>query len=542
MSSNDATSWQAEIAALRAEARHMHRAFSVLQQRYFHCAAQLADVMPRAEPAASTPSVSEHAVETLPPLLEYYPDPMLVVDAGGRIVTVNGRFLRMTGMSVDTVIGRTATEFLSPDVSACLAQAQDARALAGELVEDEYWFDAPDGSHFLQCRYCPVEIDGRVAYVVVTLRDLTDWKQADEEREYLLQQIERHAAELDAVFTAMTDSVLVYNCAGEITLMNDAAEQMLDYTPELRAMSVAQRLAALRVITPDGHPLPPEQAPTLRALHGEAVRGFVQAHQYPDRTLWLSVGATPIRTGDGDLHGAVVTLTDITAQHAAQEQQRTFLHMVTHDLRVPLTVILGHRELLQRALAPNCQEKALHSLDTIDRAAHRMNVMIEDLVEAARLEGGQLHLAPQPVALDAFLTELLERAAASLERDRITVDVSPALPPVLADVDRLERILLNLLTNAQKYSEPGAFIIIRAEHTDTRIVIAVIDRGPGIPPHALPHLFERFYRAPDGRKADGIGLGLYISRLLVEAHGGAIRAESTPGEGSVFTVTLPAAE
>jgi signal transduction histidine kinase len=113
---------------------------------------------------------------------------------------------------------------------------------------------------------------------------------------------------------------------------------------------------------------------------------------------------------------------------------------------------------------------------------------------------------------------------------------------VLADVDRLERILLNLLTNAQKYSEPGAFIIIRAEHTDTRIVIAVIDRGPGIPPHALPHLFERFYRAPDGRKADGIGLGLYISRLLVEAHGGAIRAESTPGEGSVFTVTLPAAE
>lgn len=538
MNHDDAASWHAEIAALRAEARHMRRAFSTLQERYFHCAAQLAELMP-----VSTGASVSHAVSTepLPPLLEYYPDPMLVLNADRRVVIVNSRYLRLMNLPSEAIIGRSAAEVLGPEMYTAAVQACETRALGGELVEYEGWFDAPDGSHYMQCRYCPVEVDDGIAYLVITLRDFTDWKQADEEREYLLARNARHAAELDAVFTAMTDGVIVYNQAGEITLMNDAAERMLAYSPDIRALRVAERVEALRMITADGRPLPPAESPAARALRGEDVRECVLGLQYPDRALWLSAGAMPIRTADGDLHGAVVTLTDITMQHVREEEQRTFLHMVTHDLRVPITVIYGHREMLERAVADSGDAKARASLEAIGRAAQRMNVMIEDLVEAARLEGGQLQLAPQPVALAPYVAELLERAA-TLERARVTVEIPADLPPLHVDPDRLERILLNLLTNAQKYSAPGTPICLRAARAADGLMIAIADQGPGIAPQALPHLFERFYRVPDGRKADGIGLGLYITRRLVEAHGGCITVDSALGEGSVFTVTLPAAE
>ena len=124
---------------------------------------------------------------------------------------------------------------------------------------------------------------------------------------------------------------------------------------------------------------------------------------------------------------------------------------------------------------------------------------------------------------------------------RIVTDISPDLPPVAADYDRLERIILNLLSNALKYSPDGSPVTIRAHRQENTIVIAIADQGSGIPPEEQAHIFDRFYRVKAERKAEGIGLGLYITRLLVEAHGGRIWVESQPGQGSVFSFTLPIA-
>jgi signal transduction histidine kinase len=123
----------------------------------------------------------------------------------------------------------------------------------------------------------------------------------------------------------------------------------------------------------------------------------------------------------------------------------------------------------------------------------------------------------------------------------MTLDISTALPAVKADVDRLERIFINLLLNAQKYSSPDTPIRVQAQHLGAEIVIAVSDQGQGVDADALPHLFELFYRAAKGRKAEGLGLGLYITRKLVKAHGGCIQVESEVGKGSTFTFTLPVA-
>ena len=171
-----------------------------------------------------------------------------------------------------------------------------------------------------------------------------------------------------------------------------------------------------------------------------------------------------------------------------------------------------------------------------------MNVMIQDLVDAARLEGGQFPLECKPLELQTYLVELLQRNATTLPVQSIRLDIPEALPAISADSMRLERIFTNLLSNAVKYSDPGSPVVLRVRRVGGFVEVSVIDQGRGIAAEELPHLFERFYRAKGGRKTEGVGLGLYITRKLVEAHGGGIWVESELDKGSTFYFTLPVAK
>lgn len=181
------------------------------------------------------------------------------------------------------------------------------------------------------------------------------------------------------------------------------------------------------------------------------------------------------------------------------------------------------------------------SLAAVLRGTQRMNVMIQDLVDAARLEGGQLVLQRRPLPLRAYLDDLLTRASTTLDVSRIVLEVPEQLPRVSADDDRLERIFTNLLSNALKYSPADRPVIVGARVVDGDVEVSVRDFGSGISAEDLSHLFERFFRVA-GTQQEGIGLGLYITKHLVEAHGGHIRVDSTPGVGSTFAFTLPTAE
>ncbi|NIQ94192.1 MAG: PAS domain-containing sensor histidine kinase, partial [Desulfuromonadales bacterium] len=174
--------------------------------------------------------------------------------------------------------------------------------------------------------------------------------------------------------------------------------------------------------------------------------------------------------------------------------------------------------------------------------SRRMTLMIEDLVDTARLDGGHLPLEREPVRLSDFLGRVLEHSEKIINVDRLTVDVSEDLPFVSADANRLERIFMNLLTNACKYSPPNSPVRITARTEADCVRIAVIDQGRGIAEDDLPHIFDRFYRVKGESRKDRVGLGLYITRMLVEAHGGRIDVESAPGSGSTFSFTLPVAE
>jgi signal transduction histidine kinase len=224
----------------------------------------------------------------------------------------------------------------------------------------------------------------------------------------------------------------------------------------------------------------------------------------------------------------------------AEEDREFYLHAISHDLRSPLTVIQGHADLLCRDLgSPDFAEKE-ESLRAILHASARLHGMTTDLVDSARWQGGKLELKLEQIDLASFLQEMLIGDFLTEERQRISAEIPPGLPPIEADRDRLTRILLNLLGNALKYSPADQHVRLRVMPADKEVRFCIEDRGPGILRQDIPHLFNKYFRGAEGTRKGGIGLGLHITKILVEAHSGRLWVESTPGKGSSFFFSIPA--
>ena len=363
-------------------------------------------------------------------------------------------------------------------------------------------------------------------------QEIAQRARAQMERERLLAEVQRRAAELDATISAISDGLIITDASADIVRMNEAALRILGIDAGFAPGPGKERALLLG-----------EGSPVDRALHGELVLGLRLRIRRPDgQHRDLLVNAGPIREAEGDIRGAVMTFADITPIMELQEQREDLLRAVSHDLRSPLAGVYGQAQLLERRLAHGAPaEKLRESVTWIPRGAQRMNTLIGDLVDSARSEHGELRLACRPIDLEGALREYLRERSATMDTDRIRVESAESVPPVLADRDRLERILDNLLSNALKYSDPGTPITVSIRQEGPEVVTSVADRGRGIAPEELAHLFERYFRGTIAGRREGLGLGLYITRLLVEAHGGRIWAQSELGVGSTFSFTLPVA-
>jgi signal transduction histidine kinase len=246
----------------------------------------------------------------------------------------------------------------------------------------------------------------------------------------------------------------------------------------------------------------------------------------------------PIRERSGAVTGAVVVFKDISTIKELERLRKEWTSIVAHDLRQPLALISMNSALLATKVdSPEQQKRIARILDSVGR----LNRMIADLLDLSRLEVKDLPLAREELDPGPFVQAVVDRARDTIGEREIRVSVSASLPHVQADPGRVEQILTNLLTNAAKYGENGTPIDVTVDHTDSEVVIAVTNRGPGIAPEDLPNLFQRFKRAERTHRkgVESIGLGLYITKGLVESHGGRIWAESIPGAETTFTLTLP---
>ena len=399
--------------------------------------------------------------------------------------------------------------------------------------------------------------DGRVVGSVAVGRDVTAQRQAEAEQARLLDRLKaaneqlstvsarnmalaeqyRHQVEqMNALLSSLTEGVTIVNREGRVVLRNDAARETFCATSEQD--QTIENLAPIQMLEPNGRPVPSEQWPIRRVLRGEQLDNeelVVVRADGSRRQVMFSSGS--VLAEDGRVQLAIIVHRDVTRLRELERSREEFLSLVSHDLRAPLTVVQGNAQMIQRHA--NNPEMVRSSAEAVFTAARRMDRMIQDLVDSVRLESGQLRLQRMTLDVASFTLDLKQRLSISMDMDRISVEVRETPSAVSADPDRLERILTNLLSNALKYSEDR--VEVRVESMAGEVRVSVADRGPGISTEDLPHLFERFYRARNAQRKDGLGLGLFITRMLVEAHGGRIWAESEPGRGSTFTFTLPIA-
>lgn len=221
-------------------------------------------------------------------------------------------------------------------------------------------------------------------------------------------------------------------------------------------------------------------------------------------------------------------------------KRREFVAVLTHDLKAPLTSILGFTRLLRRSRDQYSEEQAQEFLEVIDRQGAKMLEMVEGLVVATRLEEGQpVFLTRKPLELEAIIREQAALLRGILGRRRIEVDVRTELPTVYGDASAVEHIVANLLENAVKYSPDGSRVQVAVEATGSEVLVSVADEGPGIPDNHLPNVFDRYEQAGQPTGLASVGLGLFIVQSLAQAHGGRAWAENVPGGGARVTFTLP---
>lgn len=259
-------------------------------------------------------------------------------------------------------------------------------------------------------------------------------------------------------------------------------------------------------------------------------------------TVSLGITYAALIGSDGNLASIIANVRDITSFRKAQEMQSTFISAISHELKTPVAIIKGYAATLRRTDASWDPDTILDNLGVIEDEADRLDVLIQNLLTASKLQ------AERQMTLNLGEVWLYEVAERSMERFQGQADVHtfdltlpPNFPAIQGDEMRLRQVLDNLLSNAVKYSPSGGTIEVGGRYDDDTVTMFVRDEGVGIAPDDLEQVFDLFYRV-DGklsRKTQGTGLGLYLSKAIVEAHGGTIDVESRPGKGSTFAFTLP---
>ena len=295
---------------------------------------------------------------------------------------------------------------------------------------------------------------------------------------------------------------------------------------------------------------PEEQAEAFQARDRETLseRKLVVIPEEPirtaDGTRWLHTMKIPIVDGMGTpvyLLGISLDVTDrLRAERELEHLRAEWGSIVAHDLRQPLHSIALSAQILARTTDDSSLQKYIERIRSVGRALHRM---VADLMDFSRLDARRLELVRKPVDVTTVVLGSVERMALQAPDRPFDVNVQDNAPKADADPDRIAQVMENLLTNAIKYGTAETPIVVRITHENRHIAVAVTNQGKALTAEELPRLFERFHRTAGARQGDakGVGLGLYISRALVEAHGGRITAESTPAGATTFRFTLPVA-
>ena len=465
-----------------------------------------------------------------------------------RITMINesaGEFLtRLVGGQQQTTIGASIRRTIRKQPARTLIDLLDRAAADGkahrfvELVAD----DASSGRRYWSGTILPLESRAVTGELLLLATDVTDAVNTRRRIENLVQIAATHAAELEATVGAIADGVLVCDPDGKITLANHVAlaSYGVDSLAELEDIRAITDRALWR--NTSGQRIPFEENPLSRALRGETLQDdYTQFDHRLGRDVYRRISGSPVKDVDDNIIGAVALATDITSLVELDQLKDEFFTVVTHELRTPLTTIKGYGQMLSRQIE-KAGAQPPRALTALREQSDRMERLINQLLDVARIDTDQLVL--RPAEMD--IVPLIEQLAAEIDResDIHTIGVRSKAQSITGvwDRDRITQVVTNLLTNAVNYSPDGGAVTVLVAPTDDGVMFSVQDQGIGIAPEQISQLFNRYSRlhTQPTNLTNGLGVGLYITKRIVDSHGGQISVQSAPGTGTRFTVTLPA--
>ncbi|WP_069806255.1 PAS domain-containing protein [Thermogemmatispora onikobensis] len=539
-------------------------------------------------------------------IMQAIPDGVVIYDARWRVADINHAVRRLFGWS-DEVLGLPIWEALARSQARFEEPLprgpEDLPALEHRALEqsvDEMKVIGADGHPYVIRRsYAPIhDAVGDIFAFIVIYHDVTEQAAARErieaeviartlelaQRNQALQEakaaLEEEGARMQTLLERLPSGVLLISKEARerprISIINRQAARLLRRmgVPEAQIddpEEVMRRLAGraseeiidpIHVYGPNGELVATEERPLARALfRGEASESELHLSQPDGSLLFLLASAAPLRATDGTISGAILVWHDITRMKELEREREDFFTTMAHELKTPLANIRAHLSVLQADDLRWSVEEQRDFLRTADEQVERLVSMVNQFLDAARVEAGALRLELEPVLLSELVEDLQERLEALIASSHRSLDVRvpPQLPTVLADYEMIIRVLTNLLSNAFYHAPEGDTVLLEAEQVSSREVeIRVTDHGPGLTPEQQEELFTRFStfaasrrpaadrpgqpardrRRDSARWSPGTGLGLYISRGIIEAHQSTLTLQSSPGQGTTFAFRL----
>jgi PAS domain S-box len=460
-----------------------------------------------------------------------------------RFELANARFLdfveKFGRISPDTrLIGLRVAEVIPPFEEPVRLVAESGETRMDEASEVRL----ATGTMYVNRIFSPVRgrFSGITQSITVLVQDVTDQVRAKREIEDLAQAMGERSARLDSILASMTDGLWVYDAAGRVISVNEAAITMFGLASRTEAIEHGS-FRDFHLRYPDGRSIPDDDLPYARALRGMTAPDYlaIGRHLISGKDLDLSIAVAPIESNG--VVGAVLVMRDITALQELDRKKDEFLSVASHELRTPLTTIKGYTQLIAQTINDLPADERSTYLNAVLGEIDRMMGLISELLDVSRIETNRLQIDRQSVR---WLEFLQRRASAfRVQNSARAILFSASIPETVmqVDPDRIRQVVDNLLSNAVKYSPEASPIQVNVRVEGDTMITEVTDQGIGIPADELSKLFERFHRARNvsSRYYGGLGLGLYIAKAIVEAHQGTIGVLSEEGAGATFTIRLP---
>ena len=408
--------------------------------------------------------------------------------------------------------------------------------LAGQVLGNLYVTERIDGEAFTTEDLGALRI--LAAHAANTIDRARLLAQARSAHQLAAQQRDQ----LETILNSMPTAVLLLsNPDARVELANPAARSLIFGNRKIGRLPQAEH--DFSFANSDGSIVERRHWPGRRALTGEVVRNKqVDLQMSNGKCIPVLVQAAPLRDASGTVDRAVVILQDVTQLREAEQLKDDFLSLVSHEMRTPLTAIHGGASLLVSHGDSLDQATRHELLNDILVESTRLERTMANILALTGIEAGRLEPSTEPILLRPFLQDVLASGSTQLANHRVKLDIPESLPIAEGDPGLLSHVIRNLIENAAKYSPPGSTIHLAAFREGDRVAISVRDEGHGIAAEHLPFVFDRFRRPGASPTIRGMGLGLYLSRHLIDAQGGTLSVESPgPGCGAVFSVTLPIA-